>query len=117
MADAKGVVLAFRPRGERCESGVLLDRVKAVRAAGEDLVRIRLVTHVPDQAVLRGVEHIVQGDGQLDRAEPCREVAATGADRVDEKLPQLSAHLGELAQGQPAQVRRGFDRAEKRILI
>src|SRR6185312_16521448 len=99
------------------EPAVLLDGMQAVCPSREDLMGVRLVADVPDQAVLGGVEHVVQGDGQLDRAEACREVTATGADRVDEELPQLSAQLGQLGQRQPAEVRRGLDRAEQRILI
>ena len=49
----------------------------AVAPAGEDLVRIGLVADVPDEAVVRRVEDVVQRDGQLDRAE----VATTGGRR------------------------------------
>jgi hypothetical protein len=31
-------------------------------------VRVGLVAHVPHQAIIRRVEHIVQGDGELDGA-------------------------------------------------
>src|SRR6185312_8736394 len=99
------------------EPAVLLDGMQAVCPSREDLMGVRLVADVPDQAVLGGIEHVVQGNGQLDRAEPGCEVAPTGAHRVDEELPQLSTQLGQLAQGQPAEVGRGLDRAEKRILI
>ena len=44
--------------------------------AGEDLVRIGLVADVPDDAVVRRVEDVVQRDRQLDRAEVRRQVAA-----------------------------------------
>ena len=44
--------------------------------AGQDLVRIGLVADVPDDAVVRRVEDVVQRDRQLDRAEVRRQVAA-----------------------------------------
>ena len=44
-------------------------RADAVAAAGDDLVRIALVADVPDQLVVGRVEHIMDGDGQLDDAE------------------------------------------------
>ena len=84
MADAEGVVFAFLALGERRHAVLLLDRVDAVAAAGEDLVRIALVADVPDQAVVRGVVQVVQGDGQLDHAQPGAEVAAGAADRFDQ---------------------------------
>ncbi len=54
-----------------------------------DLVRIGLVAHIPDQLVTGGVIHIVQGDRQLDRAQPGGEVAAAGADALDQEFAQL----------------------------
>ena len=47
-------------------------RADAVAAAGEDLVRIGLMADVPDQPVVRRVEHVVQGDRQFDHAEARR---------------------------------------------
>ena len=76
MADAERVVLAFLALRERREAVLLLDRGDAVAAAGQDLVRIALVADVPDQAVARRVEQVVQRDGQLDHAQAGAEMAA-----------------------------------------
>ena len=43
-------------------------RVHLVAAAGQDLVRVGLMADVPDNPVTRRVEHVVQRNGQLDRA-------------------------------------------------
>jgi hypothetical protein len=48
----------------------------ALAAAGQDLVGVGLVADVPDQPVVRRVEDVMQGDGQFDRAEVGRQVAA-----------------------------------------
>jgi hypothetical protein len=61
----------------------LTQRGHLLAATGQDLVRIGLVAHVPDHAVIRGVEHIVQRDGELHRAQVGRQVAAGLADAVD----------------------------------
>ncbi len=63
--------------GKRREAAVLLDGVQLLAPPGQHLVRIGLVADVPDDAVVRRVEDVVQGDGQLDRAESGREVPAT----------------------------------------
>ena len=63
MADAEGVVLGPRASGRR-HAVLLLDRVDAVAAAGQDLVRIALVADVPDDAVVRGGVQVMQDRGQ-----------------------------------------------------
>ena len=55
--------------GEAGQAAALAQGADAVAAPGEDLVRIGLVADVPDQPVARGVEVLVQGNGQLDDAE------------------------------------------------
>ena len=52
---------------------------------------------VPDDAVARRVEQVVQRDGQLDDAEPRPEVAAGDRDGIDRLLAQLVRDLTKLA--------------------
>ncbi len=66
---AEDVVLGLGAVREARQAGGLADRLQAVAPAREDLVRIRLVADVPHEEVVRGVEHVVQRDRQLDRAE------------------------------------------------
>ncbi len=53
------------------------------------------MTDVPDQTVLRRIEHIVEGNRQLDHPQPGAEVAAGDRNRIDRLLAQF---VGELAQ-------------------
>ena len=117
MPDAERVVLALVPARERREPALVLDRLEPVAAAREHLVRIRLVADVPDQSVVRRVVDVVQRDGQLDRAEAGREMAAHLADRLDEELTQFARQRLELRLGETPQVRRRFDCREQRILV
>ncbi len=94
VSDAEGVVLALRARRERREPAVLLDRMQPFAPSGEHLVRIGLMPDVPDQEVPRGLIHVVQRNGELDRSEPSREVTAASADRLDEELAQLTGERG-----------------------
>ena len=91
---AEGVVLAFVAARKAADAAELAQRAHAVAPAGEDLVRIGLVADVPDQAVVRRVEHVVQRDRQLHRAEVARQVAAGLADRLQHELAQLGGERG-----------------------
>ena len=60
---------------------------------------VRLMTHVPDDAISRRIEDPVQGDGKLDGAERRAEVPAVAGDDVDELLANLGGECGELGEG------------------
>ena len=94
MRGAERVVLALGALGEAGQAAALAQGADAVAAAGQDLVRIGLVADVPDQPVARGVEDLVQGDGQLDDAEAGAQMAAGHRHRVDGLLAQLVRRAG-----------------------
>ena len=110
---AEDVVLGFRAVREAREPARLADRLETVAPAGQDLVRIRLVAHVPDEEVLRRVEHVVERDGQLDRAEAGREVPARLGDGVDDERAELVREERQLLGRQRAQVARPVHLVEK----
>jgi hypothetical protein len=66
---------------ERAPGHRLLDGVQLRATAGQYLVGIGLMSHIPDQAVMRGIEHVMQGDGQFDRAQTRGEMARPGCSR------------------------------------
>jgi len=70
MGRAERIVFALRALGETRKAPALAQRANAVAPAGENLVRIGLVTDVPEQPVARRIEQIVQCDSQLDDPEP-----------------------------------------------
>src|SRR3546814_986592 len=96
MADAEGVVFALLALGKWGHAVLVLDGVDRVAAAGEDLVRVGLVADVPDDAVVGGVVHRVQGDGQFDHAEAGAEMTARLADRFDQVGAQFVGDGGQL---------------------
>ena len=69
---------------------------------------------VPDQPVVRRVEHMMQRDGELDHAKPCAEMAAGDRDRVDQLLPELARELLQLAVLKRAQICRSVDAIKQR---
>src|SRR5262249_5332987 len=105
---------AFGPLREAAETTALPDRADTVASAGQDLMRIGLMPDIPDQPVVRRVEHIVQSHGQLDDAEPSAEMTARDRDRVDQLGAQLVGDLAQIGFGQAPQIGRYIDPVEQR---
>ena len=76
MRRSEWVVFALAAPGEAAEAAALPKRPDAVAPPGDDLVRIGLMTNVPDQFVLRRIEDIVKRHRQLDHAEGGSQMAA-----------------------------------------
>ena len=114
MRGAERIVFALGALGEAGEATALAQRADAVAPPGQNLVRIGLMADVPDDAVARRVEQIVQRDRQLDDAEAGAEVAARDRHRVDRFLTQLIGKLAKLTLIELAQVCRDFDLIEQR---
>ena len=93
MRRAEAVVFAFGALGEPRQPAALAQRPDTVAPAGQDLVRIGLMADVPDQPVVRRVEHVVQRDGQLDHAEAGAEMPAGHRHRADRLGAQFVGNL------------------------
>ncbi len=89
--------------------------VQLLATAGEDLVRVGLVTDVPEDLVAWGVEQAVQGDRQLAGAEVGAEVAADLPDRVDDVGAHLLRHLLQLLVVELVQIGGAVDLAQQRL--
>ena len=57
------------------------------------LCGVGLVTHVPDDGVVGGVQLRVESDGQLHRSQTGTQVTAVAADGSDDLLPHFVGHL------------------------
>ena len=113
MRDAERVVLALVPTRESGDAATHAQPIHARTPAGQHLVRVGLVPHVPHQPVVGGIEHIVQRDRELDRTEVRGQVAPGARHRLQQELAQLVAELRQLAAIERAQVCRAFDPAEQ----
>ena len=102
MRGAESVVLAFDAAGKAGNAAPLPELCHAFAAAGQDLVRIRLMTDVPHQAIARRIEDVMQRDRQLHRTEVGRQMAAGPADRAYDEFAQLARELRQLVRIQPA---------------
>lgn len=108
------VVFALRPLGEARQPAALAQRADAIAAAGQDLVRIALVTDVPHQPVGGRVEHIMDRDGQFDNAEARSEMPAGRTDRADRFLSQFVGELPQIFRSQLAKVGGRLNGVEQR---
>ena len=77
---------------------------EVVHAPREHLVPGGLVSHVPHNAVIGGVEYVVQGNGEFHHAQTACKVSGVVCQRVYDGLAQFLAHLWQCLAGQPAQV-------------
>jgi hypothetical protein len=108
MRRAERVVFAFRPLGEARKPPLLAQRAHPVAAAGDDLVRIALVAHVPDQLVARRVEDRMDRHRQFDhpsedpRCPPVRLTTSIVSCRNSSARLRRSASLSALQVGGPA---------------
>ena len=116
MRGAKRVVVAFSALREAAQAAHLAQAGHAVTPSGQDFVRVGLVAHVPDDAVVGRVVDIVQCNSQLDRAEIGAEVAAGLGHTVQQKTAQLVSQVPQLVAGQLAQVRRIVNAVQQRVL-
>ena len=101
MARPERVVLALGALAEAGQAAGLTQGADAVAAAGQNLVWISLMADVPDQPVLGGIEHVMQGDGQFHHAKSGAEVASGHRHRVDGLSAQFIGNLPKLALIEP----------------
>ncbi len=82
-------------------------------AAGDELVHVGLVPGVPQHRVGRRLEHAVQRQRELDRAEVGSQVAAVGSDGLHDHVTDLPGELAQFDQVQAPQVSGFMDAAEQ----
>ena len=100
------VVVAFRGIGVAHQAPFGANRCKIPESARDELVRINLVAGVPDQAISGEIEHLMQGDAQLDHAEIAGEVGRPVGHHVAQGLANLARQLDRLFLGEVPQIAR-----------
>jgi hypothetical protein len=110
---AERVVFAFRALGETGEAAALTQSSDSVAPSSQDLVRIGLMADVPDDAVSRRIENIVQRHGQFDHAETGAQMSAGDRHRADGLGAQFLGDLGEVVLAELAQIGGRVDLIEQ----
>ena len=111
------VVGALLPLREAADPPLLPEGVEALLPAGDDLVGIGLVSHVPDQAVPGRVEDVVEGERQLHRPQGGGQMAALPGDGLDHHLPDLLREALELRQAEAPDVLGEIDSRQDALLF
>ena len=83
MRRTERVVSTFRSLRETTQTVLLPKRPDAIAPPGQNFMRVALVTDVPDQFVLWGIEHCVQCNGQFDNTETRAKMTARFANGVN----------------------------------
>jgi hypothetical protein len=83
--------------------------MELVPPPGKYLVGIGLVANVPNEAVMRRIEHIMHSHREFDCAETCTCMAADTGAGIDNELADLVGNLLKVLNPQPPQIRRGVD--------
>jgi hypothetical protein len=105
VARPVAVVFAFRPQGESIQTIGGADGAESVLSAGEDLVDVDLMAHVPHEFVGGGFEAAMQGDSQFDDPQVRPQMAAVLGESVDQFLSDIGCEFRELVHGQLLDVR------------
>ena len=104
MRGAKGVELAFVATGKSAQTMTLAQAAHLFAPTRQNFVGISLVAHVPHDAVMRRVEHIVKSHRQLDRAQVRAQMPARFGHAVQQVIAQLIGQGFELRTAQSAQI-------------
>ena len=112
MARPERVMRALGPARVARDAVQLAQRVELVEASREQLVRVALVPHVPDDLVLRRIEHAVERQREFDHAEVRRQVAGIAGHGLDDDVAHLGRELLHLGGLEPLHVGRGLDLLE-----
>ncbi len=114
MAGAEGIEFALGTARKSGDAAGLAQAGHRVAAAGENLVGVTLVADIPHDAVVRGVEHVMQRQGQFHRAQVRGQMTTGMGDRVHQEFPQFGRQLRQLGGRERAQVGRGMNGVEQR---
>src|SRR6185312_15545002 len=116
VGDVEGVVGAFVAHREAADAAVLAQGGEAVAAAGDDLMAVGLMAHIPDDFVGGSVEGVVQRQRKLDRAEAGGQMATHLADGGDHVVAQLFGHPGQVGARNFFQIGGGVDPVQELII-
>ena len=65
--------------------------MKKLPAAGQDLMSVCLMTHIPDNFIIRSTEDIMKGDSKFHNTQTGSKMSGIAGNNVNDKLPQFPA--------------------------
>src|SRR5699024_10385901 len=109
MRCTKIVEFRFTALGETRYPTFFAQTVHQITATSEDLVWIRFMNHIPDQAVTRCLEDVMQSERELNHAEIRRQMTAGLVHGLQHKLAQLMRQRIEIRAFKCAQIMGGLN--------
>ena len=109
MSAGKRVIFAFFGRGEGHKSMQAAIGGETVFSSCQNLVSSCLMTHVPNDAVIGCVIHIMQRNGQFHHAKTAGKMARVARELLDDVLSDLVADFRQSVHGEFAQVCGAID--------
>ena len=89
MTGIKGVALTLRPLRKAAHAAVFTQLIKSFPAPGQELMRIGLMPHVPDDLILRQVSHEVERHRKLHSPQIGAQMPTGLTDLIDQEFPDL----------------------------
>ena len=106
------IVHALRPLREPADTSVLAQRRKTLTTSSDQLMYVRLMSDIPYELIVRGVEDVVQRQRQLHRPHTRREMSPVPRDHVRDTFPDLLSQFRKLPDLQAAKILRRIDRIQ-----
>jgi hypothetical protein len=98
------VVLAFTALEETGDTLPLAQGGKHIVASGQQLPRIGLVSHIPDDFIVGRLEFVQQRDAEFDHTKGSADVPAGDRATLDEPVTNLLGQLRQLVPPEPLQI-------------
>ena len=95
---------------------LLAQRIKPVEPTGDQLVRVSLMTDIPDHTVVVEVKGLVQSQCQLNNPQARTKVSTTGRHHLQMPLTNLPSHILELSRAESVQLIRMLEISEMHAL-
>ena len=96
MAGAESIVLTLFNGRKTADALPFPVGVEDVFTSGEYLVAVCLMSHVPDQLVIRGFVHIMESNGEFHHSQARTEVPRMYGSDVEDKITKLFRQLWQL---------------------
>ena len=104
MTSAEMIEFTFTALEITGNATLLTQGVKGAVSAGDQLVRICLMTDIPDHTVLVQIKGLIQGKGQFNNAQTRAEMPAAVGNNLEMAFSDLFRNVLELCNREPMQL-------------
>ena len=106
MTGTEMIETTLRPLEIAGHSVLLTERSEVVVPAGDQLVGIGLMAHIPDHTVVVEIEGLIQSKRELNNTEPRAEMATTGGHHLEMAFTDLTTDILKLSDAESVQLIR-----------